>query len=429
MKARPCPKIEIIAVGSELLRPHFHDTNSGFLVSRLAELGLQVSFRTIISDEEEELKTAFECAKNRAGIVFTIGGLGPTRDDRTRSALAFVLRRKLVFNKDILKNIEARFRFRGLKMPKVNERQAQIIDGADILENRNGTAPGLWIEDSPTTFILLPGPPHELKAMYEDQVFSRLKVYQCGFGISAVLKTTGLSESQIESIITSLYPNNPDISLTTLAYPGQIEIHLFGRSKESKEKAALKIKPYIENFKKKLKKHIFSEDGKELEEIIAEMLTSKGFKLAVAESCTGGLLANRLTNVPGSSKFFILGVTAYSNEAKSDLLSVPKNIIENFGAVSPQTARKMAEGIRQRSGADFCLSITGIAGPSGGTADKPVGLVYTGLSWKKGAQVSENRFLGNRKNVKFQATQKALDMLRYHFFHKEQPVNSGGKKP
>lgn len=412
MKSGPCPKIEIIAVGTELLRPQFFDTNSVFIISRLAEWGLETSFRTIVGDEEETLKAALECAQKRADIIFTIGGLGPTSDDRTRNVVGAAVNRKLVFHEKIIKNIEARFRFRGLDMPKVNERQAEVIEGAEVLDNAKGTAPGLWLDVSSSLFILLPGPPHELEAMFEESVFPRLKKFQCGFGEISVLKITGLSESMVESRLTGVYSNDPDIRITTLAHPGQIEIHLFCRSEESREKAVSKIRPLIDIIKKNLEPHIFSDDGKELEEVAAQLLLKRGLKLAVAESCTGGLLSHRLTNVPGSSGYFLAGITAYSNDAKTGLLDVPTSTIERYGAVSSETAKKMAEGVRIRYGADLGLSVTGIAGPGGGTVQKPVGLVYTGLSWKSNTEVSENRFLGNRDTVKFQSSQKALDMLR-----------------
>lgn len=408
-------RIEIMAIGSELLTPLFQDTNSLYLTQRLNELGLDVSFKTIVGDDWEELVLCIEEALSRSDLTIAMGGLGPTRDDRTREAFAYVLDRKLLFKKELLEKIRERFRRRGLKMPDINKKQAYVIEGAEALPNSNGTAPGLWLETEQKTVILLPGPPQELKPMFDDYAWPKLQKRRTEYVSRTVLKTTGLTESEIESLIFDLYPKSPDIKITTLAYPGQIEIHLTARSKESQKKAVGKLEKLKEAILQRLQDYVFSHQGQELEEVMGNLLKRNKKTLAVAESCTGGLVGHRITNVPRSSDYFLQGVIAYSNEAKTSLLDVPSDLIESDGAVSYQVAQAMAAGVRKRAKADLGVGITGIAGPSGGTKEKPVGLVYIALAWEEGSEVSKNLFLGQREAIKFQSSQKALDMVRRYF--------------
>lgn len=408
------PRIEIIAIGSELLTPFFQDTNSLFLTERLNDLGLEVSSKTIIGDEWSDLVLCLKESLSRADLIFAMGGLGPTEDDRTREALAHVLGRKLVFKKEILEKIQERFRRRGLPMPSSNRKQALLIEGATALENRNGTAPGIWLEKGQKKIVILPGPPHELRPMFEEFVWPRLQELKREYRVRKVLKIVGLSESKIESLISDLYPRSPDLRVTTLAYLGQIEIHLTSYSRENQDKAEKKISRLEEKILERLKDNIFSTSGEELEKVVGKLLREKKKSLAVAESCSGGFLSHRLTNIPGSSDYFLEGVVTYSNQAKRALLAVPENLIKKHGAVSEQVARAMARAAREKAQANFGLAITGIAGPTGGTPLKPVGLVYTALAWKRGTRVEKNLFLGKREQIKFQSTQKALDMLRRH---------------
>jgi len=405
-------KIEILAVGSELLTPHFQDTNSLFLTKRLNDLGLDIHFKTIVGDQWDDLCLAFKQAIERTDFVIAIGGLGPTKDDRTREALASVLGRKLVFRKDLLKTIAGRFDRRQMKMPAINKKQAYIIKDSVVLINIKGTAPGLWVESGSKIVILLPGPPHEIRPMFENYVWPRLQAFQKNYIYRRVIKTTGLTESKIESRLVDIYPQIPDVQLTTLAQPGQIEIHLKSVSDRSLSQAKQKVDRAIKLICDVIKKAFYTTEGEELEEVVGKFLKKKRQTLAVAESCTGGLLGHRITNVPGSSGYFCQGILAYSNQAKINLLGVPSEIIESHGAVSPQVAQAMATGIRVSADATYGLSITGIAGPSGGTKEKPVGLVYTALAYNQGVLVKKNLFLGNRNAIKFQSTQKALDMLR-----------------
>jgi nicotinamide-nucleotide amidase len=404
--------IEIMAIGSELLTPHFQDTNSLYLTRRLNELGREVSFKTIVGDDWNELTLCINDALSRSDLIIATGGLGPTRDDVTREAFAYVLNRKLLFREELLQRIRERFERRSLEMPDINKKQAYVIEGSEVLPNKNGTAPGLWLEREKKIIILLPGPPHELKPMFDDFVWPKLKKLKVEYASRAVLKTTGLTESEIESLIFDLYPKTPDVKMTILAYPGQIETHLTARSKKSQKKAAEKINELKEAILQKLQKNVFSQEGEELEQVVGYLLREDKKTLAVAESCTGGLVGHRITNVPGSSDYFIQGVIAYSNEAKKGLLSIPSDLIDKQGAVSYQVAQAMAQQVRKKAQADLGVGITGIAGPTGASHEKPVGLVYIALAWAEGCEVTKNLFLGKREAVKFQSSQKALDMIR-----------------
>jgi nicotinamide-nucleotide amidase len=414
MKNKNDLKIEIMAVGSELLTPHFQDTNSLYLTQRLNDLAMEVSFKTIVGDDWDDLTQRIQESLHHADIIIAMGGLGPTRDDITREAFATVLERKLIFKEALLKKIEARFKRRRLSMPLVNKRQAYIIDGAQVLENKNGTAPGLWLDRKEQAIILLPGPPQELKPMFEASVWPRLQKLRTNHVARRILKTAGLTESKIESLIFDVYPKAPYLKLTTLAYPGQIEIHMTGHSKESQGQAERRVKKLENTIISRLKDNVFSMSGEELEEVVGKLLRLNKKTLSAAESCTGGFLGHRITNVPGSSEYFAESVVAYSNEAKKKLLDISLNLIEKYGAVSSQVAQAMARAIKEKARTSYGLAISGIAGPTGGTPEKPVGLVYTALAWDKGSKVSKNLFLGNREAIKLQSSQKALDMLRRH---------------
>lgn len=417
MKGKKDLTIEIIAVGSELLTPFYQDTNSLYITSRLNDLGLKVSYKSVVGDTRESLLLCFKQALKRAGMIFIIGGLGPTSDDITREVFAEALGRELEFKPNLLKIIKERFKKRGMDMPPSNRKQAFIISGSEVIKNKSGTASGLWIEESGVVSVLLPGPPVELKTMFESEIMPRMKAFKKGFIIHKMLKITGITESETEMLISNLYPKSPEINLSVLACPGQIEIHLTSHSLASSKQAQEQIRPLIESLNERLKKHVFSKTGDELEEVIGKLLVENKKTLSIAESCTGGYLGHRITNVPGSSRYFLQGVQVYSNQAKIQLLGVGKEKIQKYGAVSSEVAGLMAEGIRNKSRTDYGLAITGIAGPGGSTEEKPLGLVYVALSWDKGVKIDQNLFLGNRTTIKFQSTQKALDMLRRHILY------------
>jgi nicotinamide-nucleotide amidase len=407
-------RIEIIAVGSELLSPYYQDTNSLYLTQRLNELGLPVGRKTIVGDDAASLARCFREALKRSDLIFVSGGLGPTEDDRTRETWSRVLDRPLVFQPALFEQIRRRFRKRGLTPSASNRKQAFILKGARVLPNKNGTAPGLWIEDGGRTVILLPGPPAELKPIVQDFVCPRLERRRRGHFVRRVLKLTGLGESVLENEISDLYPKTDALAVTTLACPGQLEIHIYGWSEKSRAGLVAKARRLEKGFADRLGDFVFSRNGEDLEQVVAGLLASRGKTVAAAESCAGGLLSHRLTNVPGSSAYFREGIVAYADEAKTERLGVPAPLIQQYGAVSAHVARAMADGVRRRSRAHFGLAVTGIAGPGGGTPQKPVGLVYTALSWDTGTQIEKNIFFGPREAVKFQSSQKALDMLRRH---------------
>ncbi len=413
MESKPL-KIEIIAVGTELLSPYRQDTNSLYLSRRLNDLGMSIRYKSIVGDSWDDLLVCIHNARSRSDLIIACGGLGPTQDDRTREAFAAALGKKLTIRPEILSEIEKRFRKRGLQMTDSNNKQALIPENAEILFNCRGTAPGIWMQDGDKIIILLPGPPAELTSMFEKQVIPRLRKYRRGFRARAALKLTSLPESQVETEISDLYPKNPDSDLTILAVPGQIEIHLSSFSRSSQAEAETELFKLKEPICVRLGDNIFSDSDQELEEVVGSQLIAADATLSVAESCTGGLLGHRITNVPGSSRYFSMGVQTYSNPAKIELLNIRPELIARHGAVSQEVALSMSKGIRDRSGSDFSLAITGIAGPTGGSREKPVGLVFTALSWDNGAEVQCDRFLGHRKTIKFRATQRALDMLRRH---------------
>ena len=406
-------KIEILAVGSELLTPYHLDTNSLFLTRHLNQLGMRVSFKTVVGDEEDELASCIRTASERSDLILIMGGLGPTQDDRTRETLAAALGKRLIFRESLWEQIQDRFRKRGISISEVNRKQAFVIEGSMPLENPNGTAPGAWLVSGGKTYVLLPGPPREIQPMFLSLVLPRLQEKREGFQVRKALKIVGLTESKTEDLISDLYPGIvPAIDLTVLASPGQIEIHLTAFSNLSGEDAEEKLTRPVAAISERLGENIFTLADEELEDVIGKLLRENRYTLATAESCTGGLLGHRITNVPGSSAYFLEGVQVYSNQAKIRLIDVPASLLEEHGAVSPQVAAAMAENVRRTSGATFGLGITGIAGPGGGTEEKPVGLVYISLAGMGDTQIEKNLFLGGRESVKQRSAQKALDMLR-----------------
>jgi len=427
MKILRAANVEIIAVGSELLTPYRQDTNSLYLTGRLNDLGYAVKFKTVVGDETAELALRVKEALRQVGLVIVMGGLGPTADDKTRQAVARALGRRLVFRKDILRGIEDRFRKRQVVMTASNRRQAYVVEGAVVLPNPNGTAPGQWIRSGSRTIVLLPGPPHELKAMFDASVAPRLARRRTGHLVRRTLMTTGLGESAVETLISGLYPKDAGLNLTVLASPGLVELHITSHSRVSPKVTQKYADRLCQRLRRRLKEYIYSEKGESLEETLGRLLRASKKTLVTAESCTGGLLGHRLTGVPGSSDYFLGGFITYSDALKSEWLGVPAALIKSHGAVSLPVARAMAVGVLRRTRADFGLAITGLAGPGGGTAEKPLGLVWTALAWRGGTEVQKNLFWGRRELVKSQSAQKAMDMLRRHLLQQAGKGRQGKK--
>ncbi len=413
-------KAEIIAVGSELLTPTRLDTNSLFLTEQLNHLGIEVVRKVVVGDERTQIRDAFHEALGRADLVISIGGLGPTADDLTRDSVAELLGRKLQRNDAVLRGIEARFRRLGRAMPEINARQAMVPEGALVLENTRGTAPGLWVETDGHILILLPGPPQELKPMFTEEVEPRLAKHSSGVRLfRRELRVAGMAESEVEQRVAPIYTRYTDAQTIILASPGEIQIHLRVWSADTAAAERL-LNEMVERIGLALGKNVFTTEGESLEEVVARQLTLNNATIAVAESCTGGLLAERLTSIPGSSSYFLGGVVCYSNNLKSAWVDVPTELIEAKGAVSPEVARALAEGIRRRSGSTLGLGITGIAGPGGGSAEKPVGTVHVALAEASSGKERSVRFPGDRDRIRWQASQTALDMIRRYFLYAAQ---------
>ena len=407
---------EIIAVGSELLTPFRQDTNSLYLTAQLNALGVEVEFKTIVGDRLRDLVRAITTAMSRADILLLSGGLGPTEDDLTREAVAETLGLGLRRDPDILEAIERRFAERGWKMSANNAKQADVINGATVLLNDQGTAPGQWISGKANgedkIIVLLPGPPHELKNLFENAVLERLRARVPRRVLaSRVLKITGMGESACDARVAPIYKRFSDVSTTILAVPGEIQLHVRTQA-PSAETAEARLDKLVEEIEGELGDYVYSDNGDSLEQIVNYYLQMRNATIAVAESCTGGLAAERLTSISGSSRSFIGGAVVYSDALKTQLADVPPDLIEIYGAVSEPVARALAEGIRKRCGSTLGIGITGIAGPTGGTAEKPVGLVFHALASEDGTQVVKRNFAGDRARVRWFASQQALDMVR-----------------
>jgi nicotinamide-nucleotide amidase len=412
-------RAEIIAVGSELLTPFRQDTNSLFLTEKLNELGVEVAQKSIVGDSRADLVAAAQHALLRADIVLFMGGLGPTEDDLTREAVAEALGLSLRRDEAVLTKIAERFASRGYKMTPNNAQQADVIAGAVVLPNKNGTAPGQWIsgkyEGRERIVVLLPGPPFELKALYESEVHDRLRAkLPVAHLATRVLKVAMLGESAVDARVAPIYKKFTDIQTTILAGAGDIQFNLITRA-DTVDVAQARVDELAGLIEDELGDAVYSSRGETLEQIVGYYLQMRGATVSVAESCTGGLLAERITSVSGSSRYFLGGAIVYSNELKTAMAEVPPALIAKHGAVSAEVAAALAEGIRRRTRSTLGVGVTGIAGPTGGTAEKPVGLVYHGLASDSGTEVIEKKFPGDRKRVRWFASQQALDMLRRKF--------------
>ena len=406
----------ILAIGSEMLTPFRVDTNSLHITDRLNAIGYDVRLKAVVADDVGELARAVESALAWTDLLVITGGLGPTQDDMTRDAVAQALAIPLDVDEQIVERIRERFARRGMTMPDINRRQAMVPRGAQVLPNPNGTAPGLWLEKGRAALVLLPGPPREMKPMLDAVIAERLAPKSAGRGLfRRVLKITGRAESDVDAQAQPVYgrwmTQPVPISTTILAVLGQIELHLTAQA-AAKADADSVLDAAVRELQDVLGPSVYSVDGRALEVVVGDLLRDSAMTIAIAESCTGGLLASRLTDVPGSSAYVDRGVVCYSNQSKTDLAGVPEALIREHGAVSEPVAQAMAEGIRSRAGTNAGIGITGIAGPGGGTPEKPVGTVAIAVVVDAEIRVRTFQFIGSREMVKFQAAQSALNMTR-----------------
>jgi len=413
---RSLSRAAIIAVGSELLTPSRVDTNSLWVTEQLNGLGIQVVFKVTVGDDRDELAHAFRDAMGRVDLVVCTGGLGPTDDDVTREVVSAVLRRPLAEDAGIVDRIQSRFTRRGARMPEINRRQALVPAGATVLVNVKGTAPGLWLDVEDRVALLLPGPPRELKPMVAALVDGELGGRASGMSLQRrAVRIVGRTESHAEEVLRPLYARwanlAPPVWATILGSPGHLELQLTTQASEPLG-ATRVLDTAVSQVEASLGQDVYSTDGRSLEDVVGDLLARQAWRIAIGESCTGGLLTSRLTDVPGSSRYVDQAVVAYANAAKVSLLGVPAALIDEQGAVSEQVAEAMARGVQHRAASDVGVGVTGIAGPGGGSPEKPVGTVAIAVVTAVARRVRLFRFLGERELVKFQASQAALDMVR-----------------
>jgi nicotinamide-nucleotide amidase len=418
---------EIIAAGSEMLTPYRQDTNSLYLTGGLNDLGVQVAFKTIVGDNFAHLISAASIAISRADIVIFSGGLGPTEDDLTREAAAKALGIGLHTDNAVLTALYKRFAARQMVMPPNNAKQADVLDGATILDNKNGSAPGQYLDTTVLDpdgrsirkiVILLPGPPKELKPLFDQEVKPRLAASLPSRHLAKrMLRMALIPESHVDARTAPIYKTYPDIETTILAGAGEIQLH-FLCAKPTLVEAQSRVDELTEKIEAEMDDAIFSSNGESLEEVVLLNLGLRDLTLSTAESCTGGLLAQRLTAIPGSSRYFLGGAVVYSDNLKTTFAGVPATLVASKGPVSPEVAQALAEGIRTRTGASLGISITGIAGPGPGApgpdADKPIGLVYIALADAQRIQVKEFNLPGDRERIRWWASQHALELIRHH---------------
>lgn len=410
-------KAEILAVGTEILLGDIVNTNSHYLSKRLADLGISVYHQSVVGDNEERLFNAYELAFSRTDIVIATGGLGPTKDDLTKEIGAKYFDKKLVLHEESLNHIKEFFKRLNRVMGESNKKQAYIPEGATVLPNPNGTAPGCIIDENNKILVMLPGPPKEMIPMFENHVVPYLSKFSDGVLVSKVLRVVGLGESAMAEKVQDIMDNqsNPTIAPYAKDHEAILRITAKGKTKEEAEKL---IVPIEKEIRERLGEDIYAEGETTLEAVVGEMLVNKNLTIATAESCTGGLLAGTLINYPGISSVFMEGAITYSNEAKMKRVNVKKETLDKCGAVSEETAREMAEGIAKAAGTDIGISVTGIAGPGGGTEEKPVGLVYIGLYIKGEVKVKRLNLPGDRQKVRNHTVVNALDWLRRELLHR-----------
>jgi nicotinamide-nucleotide amidase len=418
MSAADRPRIEIVSTGTEILQGLYPDTNAQWLSNRLLRLGLPVWAHSAVGDSLDDLEGQLRVATTRSDILIVTGGLGPTQDDVNRYAIGRVYRLELTEDETAVEQMKAHFARRKRPFRDSNRVQAMIPRGARTLYNDWGTAPGFLIEGSGglATLVALPGPPREMQPMFERHVQPYLvdRYRPEGGHVTLAIHTIDLPESEINAKIRDLFEADASIYVALLAQSGKVDIRLTGHGPDGD-----KVQQNLAKLRRRIEErvgvaNVYGVDDETLEGAVGEMLARRGQTIAVAESCTGGMISSRLTNVAGASSYLVESIVTYSNESKIARLGVARELIERHGAVSAQVAEAMAAGVRRAAGADFGLSVTGIAGPTGGTAEKPVGLTYLGLAGEEGTTAVERRFLGNRNENRLYSTNAALDLLRRH---------------
>jgi len=409
-------KSEIIAVGSEMLTPFRQDTNSLYLTEKFNEIGVTVAFKTIVGDRRKDLVSVIRTALGRTDVVAIMGGLGPTEDDLTREAVAEALSLTLRRDATQVASLHARAAAWRISMPANNLKQAEVLEGAIILPNPNGSAPGQWLDITFSGYrkllMLVPGPPNECRPMIDAECLPRLRsTLPVRHIAKRTLRAAMIPESQADKLLAPIYTTYEDVETTILAHAGDIQLTLLC-SKKSLDTAQQRVDELAGRMEEALEEWLYSSDGESLEQIVLYYLGLRQATLAVAESCTGGMIAQRITSVPGSSRSFVGGAIVYSNELKTAFADVPAELIEQHGAVSEEVAKALAVGIRKRTGATMGVGVTGIAGPTGATEEKPVGLVYIAVSDPQKTECTERTFKGDRARVREWATQQALDLVR-----------------
>lgn len=404
-------KAEILAVGTELLMGQIANTNAQYISARLPDVGIGVYYHSVVGDNHERLKAALNLALSRSDLVIITGGLGPTKDDLTKETIAELLNRRLVPHQESLDRLRSFFERFKRPMTENNLKQADMPEGSIVIRNNNGTAPGCIIEDKDKIVVMLPGPPSEMKPMFEETVIPYLEEISDYRIVSRFLRIFGIGESTMEDAIKDLIENQSNPTIAPYAKEGEIALRITARYPKGKTNEDV-ITPVEEEIRKRLGIKVYSSDDKGLDRVAAEMLLQTDTTIAIAESCTGGLISARLTEIPGVSKVFNRGIISYSNQSKTENLHVRKGTLERFGAVSRETAIEMAKGVRKISGTDLGLSVTGIAGPDGGSSEKPVGLVYIALADKESVECKELRLWGSRNRIRNVASLHAFDMIR-----------------
>ncbi len=413
------PAAAIVAIGSEMLGPLRQDTNSLWLSARLEELGIPVVRKSIVGDDPALIAEELSFAAGAARYVFTTGGLGPTADDVTVAAVAAWLGAPLERSEAFLEKIRRRFARRGFEMPACNAKQADFIVGARVLENPKGTAPGFWAERGGVDIVILPGVPSEMREIMESSVLPVLRERAGGVvGRRRVLRIAGMGESAVEELVAPVYARWKDDPVTILASPGEVQLHLSVRGPAGEAEA--KLAAMEADFRSVLGTRVFGEDSEDLARVVGRLLRESGQTVAFAESCTGGMVASLVTDVPGSSEYFLGAVVTYANAAKERVLGVGFETLRERGAVSEQAALAMASGVREKFDSDVAVSVTGIAGPDGGSPEKPVGTVHFGLAARGGRTLAKKRlFVGDRAVVRRAASVQALELLRRYLSGEE----------